>query len=194
MGIYLAEQTMLFLKSILLGGAFGLLYDGLRITRIALPTAKWVVFAQDVLFFLVCAVAAFFFLMRTIDGQVRFFIFIGATLGAVLYFQTLSIPVMGVSGAVIRAIKAVLRVICHWILFPIWRIFYNIVVLLLRPARFFGLKLKKTAQRCKYSLKIKHIVLYNQLKRNVSGKMAKKQDKRRRKLKANVKKRVQKQA
>ena len=194
MGVYLAEQTTLFLKSVLLGGAFGLLYDLLRITRIALPTAKWAVFIGDVLFFKVCAAATFLFLMRTIDGQVRFFIFVGVILGLLLYFQTLSIPIMGVSSAVIRAVKAILRAIYRWILFPIWRIFYNITVLILRPARFLGLKLKKTAQRCKYSLKNKHIVLYNQLKRKVIGKMAKRQEDRKRKLKADVKKRAKKQA
>ena len=194
MGIYLAEQTALFLKSILLGCVFGLLYDALRITRIAVPTAKWVVFAEDVLFFKICAVATFFFLMRTIDGQVRFFIFIGVLLGMLLNFHTLSILVMGVSSAVIRAVKAILRAIYRWILFPIWRIFYNIVLLVLRPVRFLGHSLKKTAQRCKYSLKTKHIVLYNQLKRRVYGKVAKRQDKRQRKSKADVKKRTQKQA
>jgi len=183
---------MLFVKSILLGCAFGLLYDALRITRIAVPTAKWVIFIEDVLFFLTCAVVAFFFLMRTIDGQVRFFIFIGAILGIVLYFHSVSILVMGVSEAVIRIIKAALRVFYRWLLFPIWQLFYNIVVLFMRPARFLGSQFKKTVQRCKYSLKVKREVLYNQLRSIASGKAMQKREKKQRTSRANVKERVTK--
>ena len=184
MGIYLAEQTVLFLQAIVLGGVFGLLYDAFRITRIAVPTAKWVVFAQDVLFFFVCASATFLFLMRTLQGEVRFFIFLGTILGMVLYFNSLSVVIMGVSGAIIRTIKVVLRAIYRWVLLPIWLVFYNITLFIMRPVRFLAGWSKKTAQRCKYSLKVRRKVLYNQLGSALA--------KTKRKLATNVKKRRKK--
>ena len=194
MGVYLAEQTMIFFQSLLLGGAFGLLFDAFRITRVAIPSPGWVVFIEDILFFLICAVSTFFFLMRAIDGQLRFFILFGAVLGMVIYFYSLSILVMGLSGAIIRAVKAVMRWVFRWVLFPIWRLFYNIVVLFMRPARFLGNQFKKTAQRCKYVLKVRRKILYNQLKSAFWGKAAKKRAKKQRKKKPDVNGHVKRKA
>ena len=164
MGVYLAEQTTIFLQAIVLGFVYGLLYDVFRITRIAIPTAKWVVFAQDVLYFFICAVGTFFFLLRTMDGQVRFFILLGAILGMTIYFYTLSIIIMGVSAAIIRMIRAVLRWVYRWIFLPTWWMIYSFVVFIMRPVRFLGALIEKTVQRCKYGLKVRHKVLYNQMK------------------------------
>jgi len=175
MGIYLAEQTTIFLQAILLGFAYGILYDAFRITRIAVPTARWVVFAQDVLFFFICALGAFFFLMRTMDGQVRFFVLLGVILGMVIYFYSLSILIMGISAAIIRVVKVVLRSIYKWVLLPIWRIIYSFVVFIMRPVRFLGARFEKTVQRCKYGLKVRRNVLYNQLSSKLAAMSAPKQ-------------------
>ena len=196
MGIYLAEQTALFMQSILLGGAFGLLYDAFQITRIAVPTARWVVFIEDVLFFLICAASTFLFMMRAMQGEVRFFILLGGAIGMVLYFYSLSILIMGISEAIIRVIKAILRLIYRWILFPTWKLFYNIVLFIIRPARFLGLQIKKTIQRCKFSLKVRRKVLYNQLRSTFSVKAEEKKTasraQKKRKPKANGKSHNQK--
>jgi len=195
-GIYLAEQTLLFFQSILLGAAFGLLYDALRITRIAIPTPSWVVFIEDVFFFLTCGVSTFFFIMRTIDGQVRFFVLMGAALGMILYFYSLSILVMGISQAIIRIIKGILRLLFHWILFPIWKLFYGIVSLIIRPFLFFAAGIKKTVQRCKLSLKVRRKVLYNQLRskfaKSRNNRQPEKTKKRKRKFGTHAKKRREK--
>ena len=175
MGVYLAEQTAIFLQSVALGFVYGMLYDVFRITRLAVPTARWMVFAQDVLFFFICSVGTFFFLVHTMDGQVRFFVLFGAILGMIIYFYTLSILIMGVSAAIIRVIKAVLRFIYRWILLPIWRITYSFVVFIMRPVRFLGDQFEKTVQRCKYSLKVRRKMLYNQLSGKLKAKLAKKQ-------------------
>ena len=172
--VYLAEQTITFLQAILLGFVYGILYDAFRITRLAVSTPRWVVFAQDLLFFFICALSTFFFLMHTMDGQVRFFVLIGAILGMIIYFYSLSILIMGVSAAIIRVVKAVLRGIYKWVLLPIWRIIYSFVVFIMRPFRFFGAQIEKTAQRCKYSLKVRRNVLYNQLTSRFTAKLAKK--------------------
>jgi hypothetical protein len=164
LGIYLAEQTRFFLEAILLGAAFGLLYDALRITRLAIPAPYAVVFVEDVLYFLFLGMATFLFLMRTIDGQVRFFILVGAVIGALLYFMSVSVLVMMVSGAIIKAVKAFIGFIVYRLFVPIYRLLYSIVALIIRPVRFFINFLKKIAQRCKYRLKVRRKVLYNHFK------------------------------
>jgi len=192
MGVYLAEQTTIFLQAILLGFVYGILYDAFRITRIAVPTARWVIFVQDVLFFFICAVSTFFFLMRTMDGQVRFFVLLGAVLGMIIYFYSLSILIMGVSAAIIRVVKTVLSWVYRWILLPIWRIIYSFVVLIMRPIRFLGARFEKTVQRCKYGLKVRRKMLYNQLSDKLTGMRAQKRqrDQARKKRKSNDKKRT----
>ncbi len=164
LGIFLAQQTIHFLQSILLGAAFGLLYDGFRITRIAVPTPRGVVFAEDVLFFMACAILSFFFLMSTLDGQLRLFLFVGIGLGALLYSLTLSVVVMKVSRVIIKMVKAVLNMLMGLIFRPIYRLVYWMCRQLLRPARFLARFSKKTYQRCKYRLKVRRKVLYNQLR------------------------------
>jgi spore cortex biosynthesis protein YabQ len=171
LGIYLAEQTLHFLQSILLGAVFGLLYDAFRITRIAVKTPRGVVFAEDVLFFMVCAILSFFFLMSTLDGQLRLFLFVGIGLGALLYSLTLGVVVMKVSQAIIQAIKAVLRFIIRLFFRPVYRLIYWICRQFLRPVRFLADFWKKTYQRCKYRLKVQCKVLYNRLRSMLMSKV-----------------------
>jgi len=164
MGIYLADQTIDFLSSCLLGMALALLYDVFRLCRIAVPTRSAVVFAQDVLFWSGCALVTFMFLLTSIDGRVRIFLIAGEVIGAVLYHFTIGVVVMGVSKTIIRVVKAILRGILRYILYPVWRIFYLLVSLLLKPVFFFARKAKKISQRCKYRLKVGRVMLYNHLK------------------------------
>jgi spore cortex biosynthesis protein YabQ len=165
LGIALAAQTVAFLYACALGAALGLLYDVFRITRIAFPTGKVGVFLEDLLFFFLCAAATFFYLMGAVQGQVRFFLLLGELLGAVLYYFTLGQLVMKISRALIDGIKRMLLFLYRYLVLPIWRFFYAIVRLLLLPVRFLGIKVKKTATIIKFHLKVRRIVLYNQVAR-----------------------------
>lgn len=178
MGIYLAEQAAVFLQSLLVGAALGILYDVFRVSRVAFPTAYGVVFAEDVLFFLICAIVTFFFGLSAIDGSLRVFLIIGELLGAVLYYFTLGRLVMGVSKKIIAAIKAVLSFIFRRILRPVWLLIYNIIALILRPFIFLSRILKKLLQNLKFRLKIRRKVLYNQLAGYFSAKGTAKAKKR----------------
>lgn len=87
MGIGLTEQLVMFFRSILLGGALGLLYDLLRALR-AIGGRVW----GGVLDGVYCALSAallFFFVMAG-DGELRLFFLAGALGGAVLFFCLLS--------------------------------------------------------------------------------------------------------
>lgn len=90
MGIELTEQVAMFFRSVLLGGALGLLYDLLRALR-ALGGRVW----GGVLDGVYCALSAslLFFFVLAGDGELRLFFLAGALGGAVLFFCLLS-PVL----------------------------------------------------------------------------------------------------
>lgn len=170
MGIYLADQVFVFVSSLLVGAALGLLYDIFRITRIAFPTAPAVVFIEDVLFFLICALVTFFYGLTVIDGMLRVFLILGELLGGIIYFCTIGQLVMRVSKTIIKAVEAVIRFIFRWIMRPIWLLIYHIITFLLRPFMFLRRIMKKKLQKIKFCLKVRRKVLYNQLRGYLSGK------------------------
>lgn len=111
--INLAEQTLSFLLSLLLGVILCLKYDIFRAYRkIKKPTVIGV-FIQDVLYFLICAVLTFLLMIITTSGQVRGYIFIGIVIGfaicrislSVLFFKILVV----LFGAVAKIFMAVKR-------------------------------------------------------------------------------------
>ncbi len=89
MGNYVSEQLALFLRSALLGGVLGLVYDLLRaVRRLGGGVLGGVL---DALYCLLSAAAVFFFVMAG-GGELRIFILLGAGGGAVLFFCLLSQP------------------------------------------------------------------------------------------------------
>ena len=89
MGNIVSEQLLLFLRSVLLGGVLGLLYDLLRPFR-RLGGRLWGGLL-DALYGLTTVSAVFLFVMAG-DGELRVFILMGALGGAVLFFCLLSQP------------------------------------------------------------------------------------------------------
>jgi len=172
-GIYLADQTMAFLQSMVVGMLLALLFDGFRISRIAIPTAGGVVFMEDVLFFLVCAVVSFLLMMTATEGQVRIFILIGEGLGATLYTLTVGRAVMAVSKTIIAIIKGIALFIFKWILTPVWRLIYRIVILALQPFYFLSGVIKKNIQKYRFRLKVRRLIVYNHYKQHLCGKRGK---------------------
>lgn len=163
MGIHLAAQTIAFLQACLLGALLGAVYDVFRILRIAFSPRKVVVFVQDLLFFAICAVLSFLFLLTASDGTVRMFLLIGELIGAVLYHLTLGRLVIRAAGALIAAVRSVLRFFYRFMVLPIWRFCYFLVSLLLRPFQLAAALLKNNLLRMKFRLKYRRIVLYNHL-------------------------------
>lgn len=163
MEIYLAEQALIFVEALLVGAALGLLYDVFRITRVAFPTASGVVFAEDILFFIICAVVTFFFGLTVIDGSLRLFLVFGELLGAIIYYFTVGKLVMGISKKIIAVIKSIISFMIKWIFIPIWTVIYHIMTFIVRPFIYLEKIFKKKLQNAKFHLKVRRKVLYNQL-------------------------------
>ncbi|WRS28909.1 spore cortex biosynthesis protein YabQ [Oscillospiraceae bacterium MB08-C2-2] len=162
--VYLADQTITFLQSLLIGAALGVLFDFFRISRVAAPLSNGIIFAEDMLFFLLCGVVTFGFMMQQVDGQIRFFILVGELLGFILYYFTAGRLVMNISKVIIRVIKAILRFIYRFIIRPIWWLVYHFVKIILMPFGYLKIILKKCIKALKYRLKTRVVLLYNQYK------------------------------
>ena len=79
---------MLFLQACLLGVLLGVFYDILRCLRESLPTGKWFLFAEDLLFCAGFLLATLLFLTGASHGRLRAWCIAGELGGLWLYFQT----------------------------------------------------------------------------------------------------------
>ncbi|MCL2087859.1 MAG: spore cortex biosynthesis protein YabQ [Oscillospiraceae bacterium] len=164
MEYYIADQTVIFFMSIALGAGLGVVYDVFRIMRIAVKTSKGVVFAQDIVFFVIAAAATFVFLLLKNDGQLRVHILIGEFLGAVIYHLTLGAIVVRTAGAVIGFVKRTANLIYRIFIRPIIRIFVLIHQKISGVFGKVGTKLKIFSQNSKKRLKNNGVLLYNNMK------------------------------
>ena len=101
----LHAQAQLFLLTVLLGGGMGLIYDGLRVFRHALPHKPFWVQLEDGVFWLAAVFLVFGVMLHASSGEIRFFSIFGLFGGMGLYFLTLSRLVIAVSDRIIWLVK-----------------------------------------------------------------------------------------
>ena len=155
----------IFILAVLLGGTLGCVYDVFRIVRFAFNFGKTAIFIQDVVFFSVCGVFSFLFLLTFTAGQIRAFVFMAQALGFIVYYLTVGRIVYGLAKRIISVVKRVFRAV----FVPIWKI------------------LRKIQQIVRKHLTKLYYLLYNrakQLKTNRTGKNAGKTKKAKVKKKA----------
>lgn len=161
MEVYIAEQTMLFLKACLVGFCLGAVYDGFRIMRIGVSLGKTAVFIEDMLFWLICSAVTVMFIMSANSGTVRGFVLVGEGLGAAVYFFTLSVPVMGCAKAIIKGVKAVLKLLYKIFIAPFVRLFKFLGKKTALAGKKMGLQRKKVENNARFALKRNRLLLYN---------------------------------
>ncbi|MDD4844216.1 MAG: spore cortex biosynthesis protein YabQ [Anaerotignum sp.] len=138
----LQGQAQLFLLTVLLGGALGLVYDCLRIFRHIIPHKRLWVQLEDGLFWLCAVFFAFAVMLGANEGEIRFFAVFGMLGGMGLYFLTLSHLVIAVSDRVIFIVKKVLFLLFSIIMTP-FRLVYLVIRGPLRKAGLFCDKIHK---------------------------------------------------
>ena len=105
-----SQHTFLFLTSVVLGAALGILYDCFRVLRIVFPPAakKNAVIAEDIVFWVIYGFCIFCYAAAYARGQVRFFMVFGSLIGFVLYIVTLGNLV---TGAIRRVFEVVYKIL-----------------------------------------------------------------------------------
>ncbi len=116
-----SHQVSLFLMSVLLGAAMGVVYDCFRVLRIVFPPAakSGAVLVQDIIFWLIYGFAFFCYATLAARGEIRFFIFFGSLIGFVLYILTLGNLITGILRRVFSVIYGTLRKVYSAIIEPI---------------------------------------------------------------------------
>lgn len=115
-----SHHTSLFLMSVLLGAALGVVYDCFRVLRIVFPPAakNAPVIVQDIIFWLIYGFAIFCYSTLAARGQIRFFIFFGSLIGFVLYIMTIGNFITGVLRRIFDVIYGGLRKVYSAIIEP----------------------------------------------------------------------------
>lgn len=88
----MSSQAADFLASALGGFAVGVFFDLFRVLRKALRHKTAVTTAQDGFFWITSTLLMFYLFLQINDGEMRFYLLLGAMLGTVLYFASLSRP------------------------------------------------------------------------------------------------------
>lgn len=151
----LHAQARLFLLTVLLGGGMGLVYDGLRVFRHALPHKSFWVQLEDGLFWLIAVFLVFGVMLRASSGEIRFFSVFGLFGGMGLYFLTLSRLVLSVSDCIIRLVKYITILFFRIVFTPFWLIFLPFRKPLQKIRGFCVKQRKKLLQSWKLYVKMK---------------------------------------
>lgn len=112
MYISIADQTVIFLRSILFGAAVGAYYDLLRAMRREKRLHRLPVALLDGIFWLAAIVAFALFVLLAADGDGRSYVLVGTAGGLVLYFLTLSAAVL----FLLRGALSALFTVLDWLL------------------------------------------------------------------------------
>lgn len=158
---FTTPQTVLFLESILLGMVLSVIFDVFRIIRIGIPLPSPVIVAEDILYFLICAVVTYFFMLKTTYGQVRGFIIIGEIIGFIIYYFTVGRLVISVSKIIIETVKRIFKLIFKILFYPFVMIFKVVSKKLGFKFQNINKKLTNFKKNTIYGLKTRRRILYN---------------------------------
>lgn len=167
MSITMENQLLLFMLAIATGGVLGFVYDIFRMLRKIFNHPNFLIYFEDVLYWLLVSFIMFYVMLFRNYGEIRFFSILGAFLGMLLYFLTLSSLFMKISVSLYNFLKKVFLSLLYIISLP----FRAILKILSFPGKFLFKRLKKitisfkkTLQKSKRYAKIKGRTFNNNLR------------------------------
>lgn len=104
-------QMSRFFYSLGFGFLLGILYDVFRIVRLAVSNAKPFVAVMDFLYFVVCGILSFFFVLVTDEGNLRIYTVLGEVLGWMIYYFSFGVIAMRVTAIAVNGIRRLARLI-----------------------------------------------------------------------------------
>lgn len=141
------NQASLFLIFVINGAIIGLVFDIFRILRKSFKTSDVITIIEDILFWIITGIIILYSIFVFNNGEIRFFMFIGIFLGAMIYMLLISRYVIKVSVGIISVIKKIVSFIFKILIFPIKAIYKIIKNILKKPILFCFINLKKTIRQ-----------------------------------------------
>lgn len=161
------SQVMLFLTAALTGAVCAFIFDIFRLLRRVFKHPNILVQAEDVLYWLIVSFLMYYVMLLKNNGDIRFYSILGALLGMLLYFLTVSPLFLKASVAIAGFFKKVFTALIKIIMLPfkiILRIIRRPVVFLLKKAQKVTSWVKKILQKFTGYAKIKKRKAINNLK------------------------------
>jgi len=90
MNIDISTDLMNFRTALIIGILMGVLFDIFRALRWNSKPKRTLTYLEDLLFWIIIAIMYFMLLVKTTDGVLRGFVFIGSFIGSTLYYLILS--------------------------------------------------------------------------------------------------------
>lgn len=141
--------SALFFLALFLGFIFGVYYEIFRFLRLAFPHPKSLVFAEDLLFWIPCALVTILFCYAFFDGVIRWFAIAGILCGFLLYLKTLGAFLIWVSATILQAIRKALKWIFRTFFLPVWKFFEKTFKILFTEAKKFAILWKRKWEKRK---------------------------------------------
>lgn len=113
------SQVNVFLCTVAGGILIGIIYDFFRVLRKFFRTGSVAAFFEDIIFWIVVSLVLFFTLYISNDGEVRFYIFVGAAIGAALYFLTASPVLVNFMVAAVNFVHSCLKIVFKALFLPL---------------------------------------------------------------------------
>lgn len=125
----LESQFYAFIVTVLIGLIMGICYDFYRVIKGIIRPRKFFVYMGDLLFWVVSTLIVFFMLLIGNWGELRFYVIVGALVGALLYFKLLSHSVVDVLVNVFSFIRKTINLVFRAIRFTWFLITYPLFIL-----------------------------------------------------------------
>lgn len=107
------NELIAFVYFAISGFIGGLVFDLFRCKRKCFETPNWLVYIEDLLFWVIIGAIALYTSYVACNGQVRVFMLISMLLGSMIYFLTFSKICYKVFETVCRYIKRLIEVFLH---------------------------------------------------------------------------------
>lgn len=157
----LATQTKGFLLSMGFGFIMGILYDFVRIIRLAVNRGKALQIASDILYFILLGFLTFLFCLIINEGEIRLYILVGEAMGFGIYYFSLGAVIFSVSEKIIGLIKKTAKTVFGVLIFPFCFCYKKIRDILVPCVKKLGKSRKNIENKSKFLLKVNTRLLYN---------------------------------
>lgn len=134
------NQAQLFIIFIIDGILIGLLFDFFRIARKVFRTSDFVTYIEDILFWILAGILVLYSIFVFNNGELRFFMFIGILLGAIVYMLLLSSHIIKINVQIINFIKRILK----FLLIPFQFIYKILNKIFFKPFTFLFINIRKS--------------------------------------------------
>lgn len=164
MGITISGQTGLLISAALLGFVLGGLYDVFRFIRVATGCGRVALIFLDIIYWLICSVATFIFILLQNEGKIRFLVLFTEALGAGLYYCTIGAIFIKRAEAIDRAVKKHAKQAGRAVMKPVHKYGSAAFARMSSSCKKAYRNIKKDSKLLKIRLKVKSKMMYNLLR------------------------------